>query len=188
MGAFDDLIPAANRGTPKMQAQNDQRVQTARLLRGQLDRVEELYNQDFKGQGPLQSLMEMNPYSDKSQRFNAAAAGLSPFVTALTRVPGSGTVSDRDQLVADRAFLPGNTEFDAGNEERIKQLRRLVDSIDPPQRGVMIGNRAASAAPAPAMRTPPPAAVQFLRQHPQAAAQFDAKYGQGAAARYLGGR
>lgn len=40
---------------------------------------------------------------------------------------------------------------------------------------------------APAADSPPPAAVTYLRQNPELAADFDKKFGQGAAARALGG-
>lgn len=135
MGAFDDLIPAdklPTKGGANAAPKADPRIGTARNLRAQLDRVQALYKQDFKGSGFPQSLLEMNPYSEKSQRFNAAAAGLAPLATALTRVPGTGTVSDKDQSVSDRAYMPDNASFDAANEERMAQLRRIVDSIDPP--------------------------------------------------------
>lgn len=68
-------------------------------------------------------------------------------------------------------------EVDLGNGQ--KKLYPVVG-------GRIVTDEGAQAAPTGGS-TPPPEAVQFLRQNPSAAADFDAKYGPGAAARVMQG-
>lgn len=107
------------------------RIATARLARRQLDDIEAAYNKNLKGTGLLKSAMEYLPSQENAQ-FDALAQGLAPIAQALTRVPGSGTTSDKDADLLREAYIPSHSAFDSANEQRIKSFRRVIDSIDPP--------------------------------------------------------
>lgn len=133
-GPFDDLIPAgalAPEGEvgKELYGQIKGKLAAAKSLRSQLDETEKLYNKDFKGTGIRQSLSEYIP-SQKTSRFNAAAAGLTLLGRQAFRVPGAGAESDRELGLLLKAIEPSNTAFDAGNEQRMKQLRRMIGDVE----------------------------------------------------------
>lgn len=119
-------------------------LRAADLLEDQLNDVEAQYNAKLKGT-PLErgfGLMEYLP-TDANREFDAAAGGLTAPAKALSRSPGEGTFTDAD-LAQLQSQLPNSSERDLVNEQRIKNLRRLIET-----------NRRPLVAPRPALGSGP---------------------------------
>jgi len=91
----------------------------------QLARVRELYNQNLKGAGPIQSLREYLPSQSNSQ-FDSATAALQKLVRPATRTPGEGSMSDFESKLAMKA-VPDRWSMDGANEESINGLQRFLE-------------------------------------------------------------
>lgn len=113
----------------KSQLGLQEKARGAAALEQQLNVVEGLYNKNFKGVGPG-SLLEYLPTPARRQ-FDAAVTGLRPLLKPLIRNPGEGTFTDADQALLDKQ-VPGGSLQDAENEQRIANLRRMIESAKGP--------------------------------------------------------
>lgn len=109
------------------QAEDDARMRALDTLVQQINRTQELGNA-----GPLASDGLFSGIGDyfptaANQRFDTAGAQLSQQGLAAFRVPGTGTVSDRDAMMFDRGNLPQSSNFDASNQEILDGLRRRTE-------------------------------------------------------------
>jgi hypothetical protein len=108
------------------QAELRDRISRLNQLTAQLDRVQELYD---AGPGKTSGIGGIADYlpSDANAAFDAAGAALSQQGLAAFRVPGTGTVSDRDAMMFDRANLPEASTRDTAIEEQLRGLRSRVN-------------------------------------------------------------
>lgn len=119
-------------GTPKATATAAQtgelrdRLNRVRQLANQIDRVQELYEAGPDRTKGLSGVWDYLP-TDANSRFDTAGAQLSQMGLAAFRVPGTGTVSDRDAIMFDRANLPSASTRDAAIEEQLRGMRARVD-------------------------------------------------------------
>lgn len=111
----------------ELQKSRAAQVQAARGLHNQLDRVEGLYDKNFRNNG-IYSIGEFNPFSAANSQLDAAANVLMPFVKPLARTPGEGA-TDKSEYQDYRDLLPSGTSFDTTNDERILGLREMANSI-----------------------------------------------------------
>lgn len=112
--------------TPDQIAERQAKVTQFNALAAQINRVQELYNEGVgKTKGPL-GLLDYLP-SDKNAAFDAAGAALSQQGLGAFRIPGTGTVSDRDAIMFDRANLPTAATRDAAIEEQLRGLRSRLE-------------------------------------------------------------
>lgn len=109
------------------QVEQQGRIGRLQSLINQINRVQELYN---AGPGTTKGVFGALDYlpTDANSRFDTAGAALSQQGLAAFRVPGTGTVSDRDAIMFDRANLPTASTRDASIEEILRGLRDRVDS------------------------------------------------------------
>ena len=91
-----------------------------------LDRVQQLYNDNLKGVGPLQSLREYIPGQRNSQ-FDAAVAPLRQMIRQANHKPGEGAMSDFESKLALQG-VPDRWSFDAKNEESLRNLQVFLDT------------------------------------------------------------
>lgn len=107
---------------------NEQRGKMTQLnsLASQINRVQQLYDQSIGKTKGLSGLMDYLP-SDANAAFDAAGAALSQQGLGAFRVPGTGTVSDRDAMMFDRANLPTADTRDAAIQEQLRGLRARVE-------------------------------------------------------------
>jgi hypothetical protein len=104
------------------------RDRTSRLnqLVRQINRVQTLYDDNIGATDGVAGLRDYLP-TNENARFDAAGAALSQQGLAAFRVPGTGTVSDRDAIMFDRANLPTASTRDAAIEEQLLGLRSRVE-------------------------------------------------------------
>lgn len=119
--------------TPEVQQQSaasieEKRGRLSRLnqLIGQINRVQTLYDESIGKTKGVRGIADSFP-TDDNKRFDAAGAALSQQGLAAFRVPGTGTVSDRDAIMFDRANLPTASTRDAAIEEQLRGLRARVN-------------------------------------------------------------
>lgn len=95
-------------------------------LAKQVRRTQELYD---TGIGTTKGIAGIQDYlpNDDNARFDVAGASLSQQGLAAFRVPGTGTVSDRDAMMFDRANLPTASTRDSAVEEQLRSIRSRVD-------------------------------------------------------------
>lgn len=107
-------------------AELQDRISRLNQLVAQIDRVQQLFDQ---GPGSTSGIWGVQDYlpTDANARFDAAGAALSQQGLAAFRVPGTGTVSDRDAMMFDRANLPTASTRDSAVDEQLRGLRSRVD-------------------------------------------------------------
>lgn len=113
--------------TPQ-QAEAQAKAGKLNALVAQINRTQQLFNRDIAPE-PLGWLSSLGDYlpSDGNARFDVAGASLSQQGLSAFRTPGTGTVSDRDAIMFDRANLPSASTRDAAIEEQLRGLRSRVD-------------------------------------------------------------
>lgn len=116
--------PAAAQNAAQVAAQRRQAA--AGSLARQLDELEGVYNENFRGSG-VGSILEYLP-TNASARLNTIANAMRPTLKRLIRDPGEGTFTDQDQALLD-SLVPDSWARDASNEERIRQLRAMIDEV-----------------------------------------------------------
>lgn len=109
-------------GLKRQQADSDA-LADLRSVAKQMNRVQELYNQDLKGSG-IGSIGEYLP-TPRNRRFDSQAGALATLLKPLIRGPGEGTWTDADQRLLDR-LVPSSWAPDIDNEERFETIKRLV--------------------------------------------------------------
>ena len=113
--------------TAAEQADQDARINALNSLVQQINRVQELGNSGpLASDGMISAIGDYLPTSS-NKRFDTAGAQLSQQGLAAFRVPGTGTVSDRDAIMFDRGNLPQASNFDSANQEILDGLRRRTE-------------------------------------------------------------
>lgn len=69
-----------------------------------------------------------NPLSESGQSFDASIDALRGSVTALTRVPGIGSMSDWEGRI-DQAKLPKRSQYDNVTKQKLDELEALADGV-----------------------------------------------------------
>jgi hypothetical protein len=108
----------------KQQVEDTRQISDLKTVANQLNRVQELYNSDFRGAG----IGSVGEYlrTGRNQRFDSQTAALATMMKPLIRGPGEGTWTDADQKRLDR-LVPNSWAHDADNEERISTAMRFIE-------------------------------------------------------------
>lgn len=111
--------------TDNTRSQAITKLATAGIMEDQLNRVESLYNQNFKKPGLRAQISEYLP-TPEGKQFDKAVDVLRPLTTPFFRTPGEGAGNIKDDIKFE-APLPSRYAFDEANEESFKGLRNLID-------------------------------------------------------------
>lgn len=107
------------------QTQTD-RLSRLRQLAGQINRTQSLYNTGIGKTKGIAGIKDWIP-TDANERFDVSGNQLSQQGLAAFKVPGMGTVSDRDAVMFDRANLPTARTRDVAVDEQLRGIRARVD-------------------------------------------------------------
>lgn len=118
----------------------------------------------------------------EGKAFDAAIDSMRGSITALTRVPGVGAMSDYETRL-DQAKFPTRGKYEEVAEQQLLALEELLNTIEGGY-SELLGAKPGSppntdAAPEPKVqrREAPASAVEHLRKNPQLKAAFFEKYG-----------
>ena len=121
-------VSAPPKVSPKERQTAFGKVQAAQLLRKQISDARAAFDQ-IKGTlaaGPSGYLM---PLSETGQNFDAAVDALRSTVSALTRVPGVGAMSDYETRL-DQAKIPQRGRYESTTEQQLQQLEEMAQFIE----------------------------------------------------------
>ncbi len=141
--------PTLSDGQMAAAANAKAKITGALELQRQLNRIKTIYDADFKGWGPIQSVMEVLP-TGPNQRFSAVGESMRASLKPIIRGPSEGSFTDSDQALLD-SLIPQPGSSDPKNEERFSELQARIDAAKS-----MFGGQAPTAPPA--ANEPPPAA------------------------------
>lgn len=118
---------AANQGpqvTNEARSAAITKLATAGIMEDQLNRVESLYNQNFRNPSLRAKISEFLP-TPEGKQFDKAVDVLRPLTTPFFRTPGEGSSNIKDDIKFE-APLPNRMAFDSSNDESFKGLRNLI--------------------------------------------------------------
>lgn len=113
--------------TAAQQGEERDRISRLNQLVQQINRVEDLYRAGPGSTDGVRAIADYNPLLEANAQLDVAGAQLAQQGLAAFRVPGTGTVSDRDAMMFDRGNLPTASTLDAKNEEIIRGLKSRVE-------------------------------------------------------------
>jgi len=123
------------------------KIQTAQNLKRQIAEARTRFAQ-IKGTLAAGPITGMNPFSEQGQQFDASIDALRSTVTALTRTPGVGAMSDYETRL-DQSKIPSRGKYESTTEQQLQELETFADNILSGY-GDMIGDQGAPAGlPAP---------------------------------------
>lgn len=119
--------PVRNVSPKELQAAKG-KIQAAQILKQQIAAAREKFAliKETAAAGPSGYLL---PLSEKGQNFDAAIDALRSSVTALTRTPGVGAMSDFETKL-DQSKIPSRNEYESTTEQKLKQLEDLANQIE----------------------------------------------------------
>lgn len=103
------------------------RIAKLNSLIDQINRTQQLYEAGPGATDGLKGLADYLP-TDANVMFDTSGAQLSEKGLAAFRIPGSGTMTDRDAAMFERANMPTASTRDAGIEEQLRGIRSRVDA------------------------------------------------------------
>jgi hypothetical protein len=129
LAAAEKARAEAGGGAKTQAQQGEERDRVSRLnqLAQQINRVEDLYRAGPGMTAGVGALADFNPFLEANAKLDVAGAQLAQQGLAAFRVPGTGTVSDRDAVMFDRGNLPTAATMDAKNEEILRGLKSRVE-------------------------------------------------------------
>jgi hypothetical protein len=102
------------------------RIGKLNSLIDQINRTQELYSQGPGTTSGVAGLVDYLP-TDENVAFDTSGAQLSEKGLSAFRIPGSGTMTDRDAAMFERANMPTASTRDVGIEEQLRGIRSRVD-------------------------------------------------------------
>ena len=121
--------PAASQNLSGKERQTaNAKIQAAKLLKQQIAEARTKFD-EIKGSfaaGPSGYLL---PLSEKGQNFDASIDALRSSVSALTRVPGVGAMSDYETRL-DQSKIPQRGRYESTTEQQLKQLEDMANFIE----------------------------------------------------------
>jgi hypothetical protein len=122
--------------------------------------------------------------SEAGEAFDKAVNSMKGSLTAITRVPGVGSMSDYESRI-DQSKFPQRGDYEGVTEDQIGQLEELLNTIESGYADLMGQGAQAQAAPAQAAQPQqgaprqqaPQSAIDYLKANPQFKGAFQQKYG-----------
>ncbi len=122
------------------------KLNTVKMARKQLAVIKQNFAEGRKGMnafGPGQGLLP----TQQGKKFDAAVNQMRSTVTALTRTPGVGSMSDYETKL-DQSKFPKRTDYEAVTEQQIQGLDDMLNAIESGYSGILTGQGPEAAAPA----------------------------------------
>jgi hypothetical protein len=134
------------------------KLNSIKIAKNQLQKIKDAFEQGRSGVGPnafggAQGWMP----TEQGKRFDGAVDQMRSTLTALTRVPGVGSMSDYESKL-DQAKFPSRTDYESVTAEKIQGIEDMLRTIESGYTDLISGG-AAQAQPA----QPPPAPTEEVR-------------------------
>lgn len=135
------------------------KLNTVQLARQQLQKIRESFA-GIKGSLSAGGFGQGHMPTESGQSFDAAVDQMRSTLTALTRVPGVGAMSDYESKL-DQAKFPSRTDYEATTEQKIAGIEDMLALIENGYTGLLSGGAqqsdpAQQQKPAPNSVAPPP--------------------------------
>lgn len=121
------------------------KLNTVQLARQQLNAIKEAFTKGREGInafGPGQGLLP----TEAGKKFDARVDQMRSTLTALTRVPGVGAMSDYETKL-DQSKFPNRTDYEGVTADKLQQLEDMLALIENGYSGLLSGGDTAPGAP-----------------------------------------
>lgn len=174
-GKIDVLSKRDNTGVLSQKDQTTAKLKltTVSLARKQLNAIKEAFETGRGGTGPnaFGPGQGMLP-TQAGKLFDSRVDQMRSTLTALTRVPGVGAMSDYETKL-DQSKFPKRGDYESVTGDKLKQLDDMLALIENGYTGLLGGGTAETGA----QQQAPAAAIEFLKANPQFRGAFKQKYG-----------
>lgn len=116
------------------------KLNTVRIARNQLKKIKDAFDQGRAGIGPnafggAQGWMP----TQAGKKFDAAVDQMRSTLTALTRVPGVGAMSDYETRL-DQAKFPSRTDYESVTAEKIQGIDDMLNAVETGYNDLLTGS------------------------------------------------